>query len=441
MLIAQSLLNLCLAFTIFSYIEKNINNRRDRILSSAIATYSLIVLSSCPFNLSNGIFDLTVDLLLCNIAIAAFSILIYYKDTPLKASILLCPVLSFLGCVKNSGLFLMLMIICLFIYFTNKQTKSLKLHIYTLISILIVPMLFRVLWEIHIKLSYPPTQAIDTINNTEYSTHPLSIQYYLHIISDKSKEDYSQTIINFFKYIFSFQNNVIFLGMIFIIILFYFSHNKISSPTTNVLTTFSVIVYFCYEIGVLLTFMFSLRKEESAWTVDYSRYSMTIEKFIFGVIIYIIITNISTLHLLSKNTNRFGIALPLFATLLILGFGATSVVSYFQHISMKNFVVIKDSLEKTIEVNSEIGTDSSKSYVVYYSEFNDHEYYRKHLSRYVLYSSEIKFISSEDIEKYSIKDFQQYDYLIVWQDDSSIEQFFTDNDISFNKVLDLKNVG
>ena len=123
------------------------------------------------------------------------------------------------------------------------------------------------------------------------SKHAMSLGSYLGIFREKTKDDIFLIIKNFMARTFSFDNEVIqilILSLVILAIGYLLTRKKgkkFFSCVEPQIFLLCIGVYFVYMISLLCMYLFSMHMSEAGSIDSYERYSQTIALFIYGILL------------------------------------------------------------------------------------------------------------------------------------------------------------
>lgn len=416
MLFAQSIILVSGIIPLFSFITSK----------KRISYFIILLFSIYLFLGNNGITTLYVDTVLTSTALAITSIIIYYYLEGKTSSAMIPLVIgnTFLIITKNSGLLFSIITSVLFLFFKEKEqslVKSFKKNI-----IIVVPFFFKILWDKHVELVF-------TAGNI--SKHSLSINNFKTVLGDKSIDDIifiSKSLFRRSVDISKIDVKIILYICIFLLVILivkYFKQQQNKSIKENFVEKkffFSIIgLYIIYQIGLLLTYIFSMPTNEALYLASYERYNVTLTTYLLGIFIIYFFEEI--LFHFSKNI-FFNILLT-FTTLVVLTFSVISTQGNINHLfdSNKFEDTPRGKLEKIICNNSLNTEDKLYIYVSDYTE----EYARHFLSyqfRYALRNKEFQIVDNNTLGK--LNNIQNNSNIIVIKEDSKFLSYILENNIN-----------
>lgn len=397
MLFAQSLVIISSLYTLFAFCNRN--KKINYVITLIAIIYMLI----------GNIFitQLLVDTVLPVLGLAAFTIIIYYRNDTKKALIYSIPILSFLILVKNSGVFFV--VIDLLVYFPifikKHGVKNILKNKYILL--ILIPIILQVVWSAHTDLVF---------SDAATSKHAMSIENYeanmqnmnISIIKTVAGKTF-QKIIDI-----SDKDNIIIilsLSSIFFILVLTIKRKNLRSFTIKMLIVF-IATYLIYQVGLLGMYILSMPEYEAINLSGYSRYFRTLVLFEFGMTIITI--------LIFFNKYKWNRKFSMYISKAFLIIIATLPLILYS--TALNNLYTKPNTETSIRTTilsykRNYNIQEKKSYLVYVSE-NTSKDYLFFICKYDFQSTNIKIISSFD--DLSGIDAKKYDYLIILDKDEEM---------------------
>jgi len=408
-LFAQAMLMLSCIGPLFAFAHGG--KKIQKILITVITLCSGVFLLSYSVKVSIGIHNLLVDGLLADIAIAAFAIIFLYREKIQLAIWCVLPLLVFEVCVKNSGIMWVVAILIEAVYFSWKQLDKKELIKYIAL-ILSATEGIVFLWKQHISLVFA---------NASNSSHSMSVSNYKRILEGKTAEDIENIRRIFLQRCFSIDSALLHILIILLVTavvlrIFYKQIYKLCSMTFCFI--YCLIICTIYQIGNFAMYIFSMPLEEANRLAGYERYVMTLEMFIMGVILTVLLQFVIKTAWNQKWYYEW-------KKLLVIVLLFVSIV-WDKNVSAKEWVVHKvytsgreADRPRMDEIIANNNLEDGKSAIVYISGPNDRDVgYRYHMSRYLLWSGNIKTVNTKQINQ--LNDFGQYDYLIILDRDPEV---------------------
>lgn len=366
-------------------------------------------------NMANGPFNLLVDKLLACIAIAAFVIVYQYRKQLKKAMACVLPLLTLVIVVKNSGIMWVAAIFFETIYFWRKYSNHDRKQIRQMSLLIVIPALFRFLWDKHVDLVFA---------SGEFSYHAMSAENYSVTLRNKSAEDIKMIASMFAGRVFTWKNHMVMYVVVFILLfgVCYLLDKKILKKTDGLfLILYAVIIYSIYQVGNFVMYLVSMPLSEAQELAGYERYVATVEWFVWGIVVMtllVIMTNIDC----TTNAGIYVAALCGFGAILLWPKMNDIVPVYRHDVPVSGRETARIHMD---EIVSKYQLESGKKSLVYIGDPQDRDVgYRGWMSKYVLYSNDVTMINQQNID--TMKNFRDYDYLIILERDDLINTFLTD---------------
>lgn len=412
-LFAQALLYVGCAGCLFVF-PKSMKDRSSKYVCYTLVLMANLVLVSYGHRMGNGLFELLVDALLASIALAAIVIVIFYNRSAVKAALCVSPLLVFEVCIKNSGVMWVFSITLAIVVFNFRSLKIRDL-VRVLCPAAVLPLIFRLLWNKHVELVFVKG------NN---STHSMSVENYSNIFAGKTQEDIHSISKLFLEATFSWENRIWVIAIAFgalIAILFFFQRKLLKETQGFAVFVYAMAVYTIYQIGNYAMYLFSMPLNEALYLAGYGRYVMTIEAFMWGLLM--------SYMLLLLNKVAAGNMANILNSLLICAFlgllsyeagDALTLIRFELPVNVRE--VSRIHLDNIVEQND---LQEEKKSLIYIGGPPDRDAgYRYWMSRYVLYSPNIKTVTSKDV--YELNKLNSYDYVIILEPDEAYEGWLAD---------------
>ncbi len=233
---------------------------------SSIILMFLVSLYIMTCNVS--FYGLKVDTLLPVCGVCLF--IVYYlefhgKENILPQKILMCiPLIFFTMLVKNPGILFVLTFILLILPQLMKKGK-----IRWIVALLTTMILSYGLWRVYYHFAYPAAET---------SSHAMTVQNYVSVISEKAGMDISLLFFNIVRNAFLNNENVLLLGWIIIPFLPYVFADKRMRGEWIAYVFKLAILYGVYVVGVYLMYLFSMSAVETEVLAGFDRYMGTIRQ-------------------------------------------------------------------------------------------------------------------------------------------------------------------
>ena len=431
-LFAQAILILSCTFPFWERC-KGVESKKKWLILSIVIVESLFWMTYGA-HLANGLYQLLVDVLLAAVAVAAFSIVYYYQEDVKRALACVVPLLSFEVCIKNSGVMWVIAILMELLYFCARSKIKKGFSIFIFGGALGIPLMFRLLWDRHIALVF---------SNSESSSHAMSLKNWKGVFAEKTQNDLLEITQLFLGQILSVKSTVLHLLIaMLIVVCILITINRSIIKQLHILYGFFflVIVTVIYQIGNYFMYLFSMPLGEALRLAGYSRYVMTLECFVMGVITVFGLELIRGENMQTQNViQRYGhifSGMVLFLFLLIKSVCIKDLIIYVE--PQKGREVSRWRLDDIVE---KYGLEEGKKSLIYMGDPNlDRDVgYRFLMSKFVLYSNDIRVINSDQVNE--LKNANDYDYTIILEQDDIVDAWLGDSVIPFenNECLKLEN--
>lgn len=387
----------------------------------------LIALSIYFFVYNVFITNLLVDTILPVLGIAIVAILVYYRDYDLEKILkFTMPIIAFLPIIKNSGIFFTIISIVMIYLLINKTYISEKKFIgYSIVPSLVL----MLLWKLHVMITFGENGA---------SKHSVSLKNYSKVISDKSFEDISNIISNFMDKILQINNFVaifmIMITIVFIImcIIYKYNHKNYDFKFEKKIILTCVLIYVFYMIGLFAMYIFSMPTDEALTLGGYDRYHKTITLYLYGIVTIMCLRfSIDWKGIDSIKTLLMSIVLIVFAFISLKYGVGYSQIFYNNDYSTTARYQIK-------QLKDEYNIADDKKYLIYTGDPIENSSYIFYASRYEFRTNNISVYNSEEIKNQNL-DFNNYDYIISLEKDSTILSVLKDHGINkYQEVIKLR---
>ncbi len=387
----------------------------------------LVALSIYFFVYNVFITNLLVDTILPVLGIAIVAILVYYRDYDLEKILkFTMPIIAFLPIIKNSGIFFTIISIVMIYLLINKTYISKKKFIgYSIVPSLVL----MLLWKLHVMITFGENGA---------SKHSVSLKNYSKVISDKSFEDISNIISNFMDKILQINNFVaifmIMITIVFIImyIIYKYNHKNYDFKFEKKIILTCVLIYVFYMIGLFAMYIFSMPTDEALTLGGYDRYHKTITLYLYGIVTIMCLRfSIDWKGIDSIKTLLMSIVLIVFAFISLKYGVGYSQIFYNNDYSTTARYQIK-------QLKDEYNIADDKKYLIYTGDPIENSSYIFYASRYEFRTNNISVYNSEEIKNQNL-DFNNYDYIISLEKDSTILSVLKDHGINkYQEVIKLR---
>ena len=411
-LFAQAFLILTHSYSLF-LLTKNIIDKHRKIIASLLVFVTNMIIVTYGNNMANGIFNLMVDVLLAVVAISACVIVFYYRDKVYKAVLCTSPLLIFVVCVKNSGIvWVAAVFIEALILLHHKLNKRNILQV--LGGILGLPLAFLLIWHGHVDMVFA---------RGEVSAHAMSLENYSKVFGSKTSEDIERIIEAFVQKILSLNNRMwyLFIGFILLRIIIYFITPKKNKQAKHLLgfLGYLVLIYVIYQLGNLAMYLFSMPLSEALVMAGYERYVMTLELFVWGLMISIIVMMLG--KNLSKRPSGDLIILCVAACVLLV-YESRDVVTLIKTPTVSGRETSRVHMDTIIDAYD---LRPGKKVLLYIGNPNDRDVgYRSWMSKYMLYTTNITILNESAVG--TLKNMNDYDYTILLERDQVLENWLID---------------
>lgn len=369
-------------------------------------------------NMANGPFHLLVDKLLAYIAIAAFVIVYHYRKQLEKGMICVLPLLTLVIVVKNSGIMWVAAIFCEAIYFWLKYNHHDRKQIRLMSLLIVVPALFRFLWDKHVDMVFA---------SGDLSYHAMSAENYSATLTNKSVEDIKMISTMFADRVFTWKNPMIMLAVVFAVlfVICCFLDREILKKTDGLFLLFySLVVYIIYQVGNFVMYLVSMPMYEAAYLAGYERYVATVEWFFLGIVVMTLL--VIMMNIDSTADRRLCVAVLCAFGVILLWPEMNDIELIYRHQAPVSGR--ETSRIHMDEIVSKYQLESEKKSLVYIGNPQDNDAgYREWMSRYVLYSYYVTIVDQQ--KRDLLRGFRDYDYLIILERDNAINTILSDIDL------------
>lgn len=424
MLVAQALLILACFYALFAVIRDT-----KRFLLTSVLGLSIAIMTI--FSISVRINNLLVDFLLPLLALAALAGIFTYRKNLKRACFVSFPILSFLPIVKNSGLFFSVLcyVYLLFIAFNlvkNKIMSRIQAFGYTILTIplSLVPFL---MWNVHTSTALEGT----------LSKHTMSVENFVEVSNEKTPEMIETIVRSFFNSIFSLESLAA-QGVILIHVVAigaYIGARLMSGKKWNTLKMLLVLDCFLviYYLSNLAMFVFTMPTEEALILAGLERYLSSMIIFSIGCMTLTIVNNTENSFYVQQGEERDYLAFKSLKTKQIyqnvtLLFTAITSSLLFSEINGMNSIMVSYDESLPGQVSELLGDRweelSDDRYFIYATDENAQvsSFYLEYVARYFLMAPDVEGRATID-EETTDDLFNEYDYLVVLEEDETINQF------------------
>lgn len=421
MLFGQFLVLLSCLCTLFAFIKSPPR--------SIFSTFVILMGAAYLLTVCVPITELCVDTLLSLLAIASFSIILYYKDDRPKAWVCTAIIMSFLTLVKTSGMFFAMMHSLLLLLMELQAAKSqntpVKLRRLVLLLALTIgiPLFGYYLWNRHVAVSFYAGNM---------SKHSLSPAYLISIFKSKTSGQIQLLIHNFLHRLTYFDSAFTAIVSFPTVFLLGILWKKIGlrKPAGYDISLFAwcIFCYVCYLVGMLGMYLFAMPYGEAVELASFGRYLLTITSYMIGITLIYLLNAMGTdmdQHHLVKLTAAILVCFLLFVT-------PVRVSPIF---SGNNILTEKKLLSSA---KNDYGVaDESLCYITGEGDFSLLYY----LARYELWSGNLVFGDGPSVEEYS-QFIEDYEFFIVVEETDAAKAFLEANGLPLNQrvynLYDLK---
>lgn len=421
MLFGQFLVLLSCLCTLFAFVKPS----SHPVFSTAVilmgAAYLLTV---CV-----PITELCVDTLLSLLAIASFSMILYYKDDRPKAWVCTAIIMSFLTLVKTSGMFFAMMHSLLLLLMELQAAKSqntpVKLRRLVLLLALTIgiPLFGYYLWNRHVAVCFYAGNM---------SKHSLSPAYLISIFKSKTSGQIQLLIHNFLHRLTYFESAFTAIVSFPTVFLLGILWKKIGlrKPAGYDISLFAwcIFCYVCYLVGMLGMYLFAMPYGEAVELASFGRYLLTITSYIIGITLIYLLNAMGT----DMDQHHF---VKLTAAILVCFLLFVTPVRVSPIFSGNNILTEKKLLSSA---KNDYGiADESLCYITGEGDFSLLYY----LARYELWSGNLVFGDGPSVEEYA-QFIEDYEFFIVVEETDAAKAFLEANGLPQNQrvynLCDLK---
>lgn len=334
-------------------------------------SWLLIVPATLYFLTGNlGVVALSVDTLLSLLGLAGTAILVYlYREKRIEEAILpLALITSYLNIVKNSGILFVFILVGIYFVMIQKGTVQKKKAAVGGMAIVGIPVLFKFLWDKHVKLVFADGAS---------TKHAMSVENYRNILGEKSLGDVKQITFDLLRSsvnINSPEIKVLVVALVAVAVigtLKRMNHftgigesDSDSSRIEKGLLLFMVGIYAAYQVGLWATYIFSMPLAEAIVLASYNRYNITCIMYLLGVVLIYFLCEMERMD-----------TKPVVLKTAMVGISLAVMVSplYWMNDSMKNLFVKKDysghyktHLHSIVQANQLTG---ESDYIIYVGDY------------------------------------------------------------------------
>lgn len=365
---------------------------------------------SCGSNFANDPFNMLVDKLLASIAIAAFGMVYWYREELTKAIMCALPLLVFVVTVKNSGIMWVVAILIEIGFFWFKHSGYNWKQFRLASLLLVVPMLFRFLWDKHVKLVFATGDT---------TAHAMSAENYSSILAEKTDADIEQIHALFLDKVFSVDNKIWILIGIFVVLLLvsrFLDKNIFKKVNGMFILIYLIIIYAIYQVGNYMMYLVSMSLAEALNLAGYSRYVFTVEFFIWGAMSVTFLSIVSEIECKFRFVNLFVVGVGV----ILLFFKTDDICWIFQHnVPMSGR---ENSRVRMDEIIEKYQLEEGKKSLVYIGDPQDRDVgYRAYMLKHTLYSKDVLTVNASQLER--LDSYAKFDYLIILERDDTVTEY------------------
>lgn len=289
--LAQSFLITSAIMPLFAFVDTAFWSKKWRQAGLLLAMMCLLALAF--YNGPSAMTSLLVDNVLLLTGLAATIIIVTMGKTPVRATMLVWPLMCTTVLIKNSGMFFTAInTVLLLIYLVRwarqpgvhgkHQVRSVPRYLPAGLAgvLTLLPYLCFGMWSTHVK---------HTFTNGSMSKHAVSLQDYMTTFHQKTAGDIATIGREIIKHIFNFTDlhsasaiivwNVV--ALVALLVLLRTANAEIRLPLKHTLITVDAI-FAAYVLGVYLMYIFSMPKGEALALASFDRYLGTIINYLIG---------------------------------------------------------------------------------------------------------------------------------------------------------------
>lgn len=403
MAFAQALIVISCIYTLIAFLEG-----RNRYLFLLVGYGSIYLL-----NANIPLTELLVDTVIALLGFAGIAMVYYYREQINLAILLLAPVVLFLVCVKSSGMFFLLVDV-LFVLYIAKQQKQMGLLWKKIIGFLVlVPFGITYLWNCHVKQVFPTDME---------AKHAVSIRNYEKVFGEKTRDDIWNITRDYWKEVFSIQNEVLWLFMLLLLVLCasaYINQKKNGRYIVARNVGLCVGVYVSYMVSLYMMYLLSMPLYEAINLAGYNRYNMTFAVFLYAIVLFCVLIYLPAW---SRKQKRRAMLLCVYVLVMLPTIPHMTKVSYKDTTFRKRIIRWKE--KRTLE--------EGKRYLVYLSDAPYTEDYIEYVVRYELGDVEVVVCNQKDV-KGKCSDLEEYGYLLIYEKDAIIDNILYEHGLPMDK--------
>lgn len=350
--------------------------------------------------------ELLVDALLPLAAIAAFSIIFYYKDELDRIIVFAASWLSLVIQIKNSGLFFYAVCFCyIFLFCRNEKVKNRK----RVILIGLLPLMGIFLWQKHVNLVFAAGSR---------AKHAMTIANYKQIFATKTTADMLEILKRMLHNLFRPEGKsaqLLIMTAMLAIVFWILKKFKKGWAKEEVLHMVELwVILLLYHVGLYGMYVFSMPSNEVFLTTltGYDRYEGTGVLFTYGLL------TVFLLEFWRKSAEEYdlkGYFFMIAAMVLIYFAPINSTYQYFWVFRTKQYGPGTEKYKYECLLK-EYPIPEGGKYLVYTQGDGGYFYY---LSSYELMSSHVDVITSYEPD-YLDSVLTDHEYIIVLEDGLNI---------------------
>lgn len=331
---------------------------------------ALFIVPLMNYNVS--IEKLWVDNLLAASTFACIACCMSLRERPDRFLLPLSVMLCASSMIKNSGVFLAIMIVfcAVYVYRKNKGAFSFRL------IVLLLPFILFIVWNVFVEHRF-----------AQITKHQISAEYYSEVLAEKSPDDLLYIANLILPIIIDpRRNHVLYLIPGYLLIMYICKkQGRLSSQKD--MFWLAAGLFICYEIGILFMYVFSMPMSEVVYQNgnDYTRYNGTIVAVLLAFLLYI------TCSLKYPGSGHKNIRYPAWATASAIATAA--LVCYLLSLGVVDFRTKEYRYKKNAiayqfalmedEFNE---IDPDEAYIIFFDSATD---YDRLISRYYCRSKDI----------------------------------------------------
>lgn len=347
---------------------------------------------------NNSIYELRVDTLLPAAGVAAWAMIYYYKEKPLRAVYHCTGLFILLVNIKNSGIFFFAAcLIFLAVYARGHRLWS-KIGIFSTA----LPILTMLIWKRHVALIFP--DGLQT-------KHAMSLEHYEQMLAKKSLGDIVQIGQKILARLVTWENiEVKVLLMLLLLLGIFMAVLFLNHKPVQGMLRIAAIDLGCFFAYIALTFgmyIFSMPIGEAQHLASYDRYILSVLIFIYGMTVIFMVQEMQALEPLgfAIRTGRLcmpcplGMAAAVLVAAAIIWPGRANVQLLYQ---TPDFTKTKRcALQEQLREN---GIKEGDSCLVNCDGSDYDARYLFYLTRYELWNADVTVVRTANSKKYGKQD-------------------------------------